>query len=99
MIVYVGDLEPTLEVTITRDGSPVDLTTATGVTMTASLDGQVLFTNSAATVTDATNGVVQRAWQTADTDTAGLVSLRVTITWPTSRKETIAVAEAVRILA
>lgn len=98
MELFVGDLEPTLEVTFTRENVAVDLSAATSVTLTATIDGATLFADEAATITDAVNGVVQYAWQVEDTDTAGLLSVRASITWPGGRKETVRVVESIRIL-
>ena len=68
-----GDLRPTLRITV-KDGNndAVNLTGAT-VTFRMKLKGASAYkVNSAATLVDAPNGVVEYLWSGTDTDTAGI---------------------------
>lgn len=65
-----GDTWPALVTTLEDSAGPLDLTTATGVTMRMA-SPTVSMTNLSCTITDAANGVVSYQWQAGDTDTPG----------------------------
>jgi hypothetical protein len=73
------DTAPTLTITCTDNGTPVDLTAAASVKVIGSLEGLVLFSDTA---TGDADGVVTRPWVAEDTDTAGTVLVEVEVTWP-----------------
>lgn len=81
-----GDRLPKLTATFTNeDGTPVDLTTATGVTFTLThVDGTVKIAAGACTVTDADAGQVEYAWAAADVNTSGDYFGKFTATFPSS---------------
>jgi hypothetical protein len=77
----VGNTLPVIRQTLKNDvGTVLDLTGAT-VQFRMREPGQALKVNRAAVVIDAPNGVVQYAWQTGDTDTAGLFSAEWAVTY------------------
>jgi len=93
---YVGDLLPALALTVTVDGVVVDFTAASSVVLTARLDDTLLFANRAATTATAL-GVVTMAWQAADTDTAGLVTVEIIATF-SGKPQTFRPEQQIRIL-
>lgn len=96
MTMYVGDLKPDLTVTCLDGDAPVDLTTATSVTVVGTIDGSFLFSRSA-TGTDA-NGVVTMAWQSTDTDTPGRLAVEVIVTWSGGKPQTFRPSESIQLL-
>lgn len=81
-----GDLLPKLRATL-RDGrgSPLDLTTATGVAfrMRATAGGSLKIDLAAcAVIAPATAGVVEYTWAGTDTDTVGDFDGEFIVTWP-----------------
>lgn len=68
-----NDREPPLDYVFTdADGQPVDLTgKAVVFIMAPEPGGTVKVNRQAATITDATNGLVQYPWGATDTDTSG----------------------------
>lgn len=86
-----GDRLPALTLTVTGDGTPVDLTTATAVrlivraTSDRSNGPAYLDTTLAARPAD---GVLTYAWADGDTDTVGQYRVEVEVTWPGGLKQT-----------
>lgn len=83
------DTSPSLQATITDTdaGTPVNLTTASAVKVIGKLNGQVVFSRVATSVTN--NGVVTMNWQAADTALAGLLMVEFEITWPDGTVQTM----------
>ena len=74
-----GDTAPDLSITVTDNGTPVDLSTATVVEVIAAMNGNRRFTR---TVTGTALGVVTMPWQTTDTAVAGMLEVEIQVTWP-----------------
>ena len=74
-----GDTAPDLSITVTDNGTPVDLTTAVIVEVIAAMNGARRFTR---TVTGTSAGVVIMPWQTTDTAIPGLLEVEIQVTWP-----------------
>src|SRR5690349_5999933 len=85
MSIKQHDTLPALSITCTSQGSPVDLTAASSVRIIGSMEGQQLFADS---TTGTDQGVVTRAWDAEDTDTAGVLLVEVEVTWPGGGIET-----------
>ena len=79
----VGDTRPILYATLLAGGDVVDLTTASNVkfTMTNAAGSVVIDLATCTIVSPPTNGIVSYAWQTADTNTAGLFQGEFKVTW------------------
>jgi hypothetical protein len=77
-----GDRRPRYRVQLTANGTPVDLTGATGVRflMKAGTTGTAKV-DAAASVVDAATGIVEYAWALADTDTAGPFNVEFEVNW------------------
>lgn len=97
MTMYVGDLEPGLELTCMDNRTPVNLTGATAVRVIGAINGVVIF-DRAATSFAGTAGVVTMAWQAGDTDTVGLMNIEAEVMWPSSRPQTFRAVRGVQIL-
>lgn len=91
-----GDLEPDLVVTCYDGTTPVDLTTATAITMVGVLDGSTLFRREVAN--SGADGVITLPWEAGDTDTAGELALEVEVVWPGNRPQTFPVGDKVVIV-
>lgn len=91
------DLEPPPQSTLANaDGDPINLTTADAVYFLMRPVGGGTALRVAATVVDATNGVVKHTWDTSGapwgtghTDTVGTYDQEWEIMWPTSRPQTV----------
>jgi len=87
-----GDQHPSPRVQLVdEDGTAIDLTTATGVTvhMAPKYGGAAgVFDDVACTVITASTGIVQFAWPAASTADAGDYWLRWTVTWPGGVEQT-----------
>lgn len=81
-----GDLEPELEIALTRDGAPVDLTPAQSVNVVMLPRARGAAVRRIAT--GGATGVVKMPWVAGDTDAPGLIDLEVEVTWPVDRPET-----------
>jgi aspartate 1-decarboxylase len=76
--IVVGDRIPIFEVTL--DGAD-DLTGATAAFyLTADPSGAVKINGAAATIANASTRVVQYAWASGDTDTAGTYEAKIVVT-------------------
>lgn len=87
MTFTVGDLEKPLSGVCTDDGTPVDLTTATAVTVHVRRPDATVLTR-AATVTTPATGVWSMPWQVGDLSLAGSYWCEVQVTWPGDRPQT-----------
>lgn len=74
-----GDTAPDLSITVTDNGTPVDLTTATTIRVLAAMNGTRVFTRA---VTGSSTGVVTMPWQATDTAIPGMLELECEVTWP-----------------
>jgi len=84
-----NDRLPVLEITIKKtDGTPLDLTGATAKFFMVDAKTNVTKVSAAATVKNATGGVVEYAWAAGDTDTAGDFKAEVEITYADGKKIT-----------
>ena len=88
------DLLPPLTVDVTDLGEPVDMTSATSVTVLGYQGGVQKFSRPATTVGD---GQVTMNWETGDTDTIGPMKVFVQIVW-TGRTLTVEPDNKVQIL-
>lgn len=85
------DLLPSIQAVLKNpDGSPLDLTAATGIKfiMRATTGGTIKVT-AAAVKADAVNGVVRYDWSGTDTATIGAYQGEWEITWPGGKKQTV----------
>jgi len=87
VIAYTAtDSEPGFEFTIlNRDGTPLNLTTATGVEVRCRLTTGSTLINRAATVVNPTLGQCLATWATGDLATVGIYNLQARVTWTTGR--------------
>lgn len=87
-----GDRHPSPRVALVdEDGTAIDLTTATSVTVHMAPKygaGPAVFDDLACTVIDATEGHVEFDWPALSTDTPGDYWLRWTVTWSSGREQT-----------
>ena len=70
-IIKGGDLDPAIEATLERDGSPYDLSSAQRVDIVIGVLRDPPVVDAQATITDAAAGTVEYAWQSGDTDEPG----------------------------
>lgn len=73
------DTAPALTIHLTDNGTPVDLTTATGIKVLGSHDTD-LNVHFARVVTGDVNGLVMMNWQASDTAVPGLLNIEVEVT-------------------
>lgn len=90
VVMKKNDRRPTMTSTLTSDGEPINLTTASSVkfimTPTTSTTPKV---NAAASFdADRTTGGVSYSWAAVDTDTVGLFKAEWEITWGDGTKQT-----------
>jgi hypothetical protein len=87
-----GDLAPSVQATLQNsDGSAVTLTGCT-VMFRLSQGGQLLF-SKAATIVDATNGIVEYNWQAGDTNVVGQCKADFLVTFPGGATQTFPTEE------
>lgn len=79
----VGDTAPNLVLTLTDDGSPVDLT---GSQISVILESGVKTVTKSAT--GSSDGVLVLLWNDGDTDTAGIYNGRVRVTFSDGKVQT-----------
>lgn len=81
-----GDSEPSFEfVVYDRDGSPLDLTTATALEFRAKLTTGATLVSRSCSFVDRANGVGKATWATTDLATIGIYNVQVRVTWATGR--------------
>ena len=104
-VIKQGDRLPSLQATIKNevDGTPVDLTTALGITFRMwkqRVSGGTYKVNTTATVVTPASGVVRYDWTAIDTNEAGDYLAEFVISWPSSKTQTVPTAGAfhVRVL-
>lgn len=87
-----GDRHPSPRVQLVdEDGTAIDLTAATSVTVTMAPKygtSPAVFAALACTIVTAASGQVEFDWPAASTDTPGDYWLRWTVTWLTGREQT-----------
>lgn len=94
MRLYKGDLEPPLQATLTHNGLPVNLSTATSVTVIGTRNGVQVFSRTTAGATD---GALTMPWQAGDTDTRGRIFIKVDVIWPGNRPQTFEADDVVDV--
>lgn len=84
-VIKRGDRRPRFRVQLTQTTAgetvPVDITGVSSVKMLMKQGGGALKVNTAMTVVDATNGIVEYAWGATDTDTSGAYNVEVELDW------------------
>lgn len=96
MKMYRGDLKPDLQITLTDDATPVDLTTAASIRLIGMRGSTVAIDED---VTGTAEGVVTYEWQLADTATTGRILVEVEVTWPGEKPQTFRPLAAVDVVA
>lgn len=97
MKIHRGDLEPSLSVTPTSNGTPVDLAGAVAVRVHLMREDLTVM-DRAATVQ---GGAAVYAWAAGETDTIGVLDVEVEVTWGTAtapRPQTFPADEQVHIV-
>lgn len=79
-----GDLEPDMQIPLTVNGAPMDLTGALSVDMEWMLPDGSVVTVGLSVVAPATAGLVKKTWAAGETSMAGTHRGRVVVTWPGS---------------
>lgn len=83
------DLEPKYIASLRNaDGTPVDLSNATSVSLIVKQQGGAKNFKAAGNFVDRINGVVSYTWATSNTDTVGTFQMEWEVVWPSSRPET-----------
>lgn len=73
-----GDTAPPLRATLSDAGTPIDLTTATGIKVIGKRQGATLFSR---TVTGTDQGLIVMPWGDADTQLPGVLQVEIEVTW------------------
>ena len=81
------DTAPDLRATLTDNGTPVDLTTATQIRVIGAHDTD-LNVHFSRIVTGTAEGVVVMPFQAADTAVPGLLNVEIECTWPNGSVQT-----------
>jgi hypothetical protein len=76
-----NDLRPHWRVTLTSNGTPVDLTGAATAKFTMKEGTTVKVNKAAMTFIDQAGGVVEYDWTGTDTDTSGTYNVEVEVDW------------------
>ena len=87
-----GDLEPPWIVDISDTGTQANLNSVVSWRFVASVNGTVVFTDTAPTVTvDPVNtykAAVKHTWSTGQTAIVGIYKAEIVAVWPSSREQT-----------
>ena len=93
-----NDTRPILELHLTLNGSPLDLTGAASVKLLmASTPGGATTVTRPGTITTPASGITQFTFQAADTATVGMYNAEVEITWSAGAIETVPNADYISI--
>lgn len=85
-----GDTGPDLQrQLLDESGNPLNLSSATVRFNMQLKGGAVAISRAAATIVNASTGIVKYSWQAGDTDTAGSYEGEFEITYPDSSVETV----------
>jgi hypothetical protein len=85
-----GDLEPSYIATLfNADGSVIDLTNATSVSLVVKATVGTFSFKAAAVFLNRAAGQVKYVWATGDTGTVGIHNHEFEIIWPTGRPQTV----------
>lgn len=77
------DLEPKFIATLRNaDGTPVDLTNATSVSLIVKQQGGTKYFKASGSFVDKANGVVSYTWASGNTDTVGTFQMEWEVLWP-----------------
>lgn len=83
------DLEPKYVATLRNaDGTAVDLTNATSVSLIVKQQNGAKNFKSAGAFVNRANGIVSYTWTSGNTDTTGTFQMEWEVVWPTNRPET-----------
>jgi hypothetical protein len=85
--IKAGDLLPPLVIDLTDNDLPLNITTATGVSVIGTQGTTTVFTDNAPT-RDNANGIVTHTWVAPQTATPGRMWVEVVVTWPTAKPQT-----------
>lgn len=69
--IHVGDIGTAFRVTLTEDGVPVDISTATLINLILSKPDESIATKTAVLYTDGTDGIIEYRTVSGDLDQAG----------------------------
>lgn len=91
LTIKAGDTYPPLVTTLEENGGPLDLTTATSITMRMASDSPPSAVDDlvCAVVGDPTQGVVEYEWQAGDTDVPGTYKVDFVIDFGTGQLQTV----------
>lgn len=92
-----GSVEPPLEMTLTDNGNPLNLSTAVAVQLEGRRHDVVVFDEALAGPYSAV-GTVARDWVAGETDIPGRVWVKATVVWPGGREQVFQPVEPVWIL-
>ena len=85
-----GALEPNLQVELRDGNGPMDVSTATAVTLNlyTAADVAIVSGGSCTFTSDGTDGLVEYAFVAGDTDTLGRHNFEIDVVWPGGRRTT-----------
>lgn len=81
--IVAGNTAPAFAITCTRDGTAIDLSSASSVTLKIQKksDGTITQASGSATITTAASGIISYTAQSTDFPTAGTYVADITINW------------------
>lgn len=86
-VIKKGDLYRSLQGTIKRNGTAIDVSGATVTFNMLPLDSTTLKVDGGSVTQPGGTGVVKYTWASGDTDTAGTFKGEFIVTWPGSKPE------------